>query len=205
MLVRQGLSLYKELNNIKGICYALTHIGRVLRKSGKCEIAEKYFNKAFSLAQKYKYGDEIAATHFQVAKLSGYQKKWEDAKTHWEEAIRWCEEHEDDANLDISFFMGCIGNLGWVEFRLGNYLRSKELIERSLEFFKQFGGKGYTAILNLRLATIERTLGNRENALEYLQKTLFWAERLGMKRELHIARALLTELEQVQAADSAGE
>lgn len=57
------------------------------------------------------------------------------------------------------------------------------------------GVKSYTVALHLKLAIIENTLGNYENALQHLQETLFWAERLNMEREFHEAQALLEELQ----------
>jgi tetratricopeptide (TPR) repeat protein len=194
ILVSRSLSLYRELDDKKGMCLAMSYLGRILSKSTEREIDSKIFEQAMQLAEEIDYGDGKAAIHHELGKLARDRGHWEDAKTHWKITISWCEDHKDEADLDTSLLMGAIGNLGWVEFHLGNHLHGKELLERSLKFFESMGGKGYLATLHVRLATVEKALGNRGRALQHAQEAYFWAERLGMVRELEGAKALLDEL-----------
>ena len=193
VLVRQSLSLYKEFGDIEGICFAMKNLGRVLRRKGEYEAAEDICEQAMSLAKQHNYGDGIAYVHLELGRLARDRKQWNAAKTHLEKAIEWCEQH-DEAGLDIQLLMAAIGNLGWIESQLGNYQRGKELVEKSLGFFEDIGGKGASTVFHLRLAYIENAIGSREDALKHLREVLFWAERLGMKRQLKRARPLLQEL-----------
>ena len=193
---RRSLSLYQELNDVKGICFAMNHLGRIMRLSGRYEDDKKICDSAMSLAQKYNDIDGISQVHLELGKLARDQGRLEESKIHLESVIDWCENHKDEADLDSSVLNGAIGQLGWAEFHLGNQQKGKELLERSFAFFVSLGGKGYTTTLHWRLAVIEKALDNRENALQHAQEAHFWAERLGMVRELEGAKALLNELEQ---------
>lgn len=183
----------------------MSHQARILRRLGKYKEAEEVLKQQMNLAQENGYGDGIANAHYEWAKLDRDRGKWESSRMHWKSSIDWCENHENEADLDVTVLLVAVGNLGWVEFHLGNRQEGKELIQRSLDSLEHIGGKGYLTTLRLRLAIVERSLGSREKALQHAQEAYFWAERLGMVRELEGARALLTELEQAQAAAGAGE
>jgi len=92
------------------------------------------------------YGEQeeeaIAAAHDQMGKIARDLGLWADAKEYFEKARAWCEG--DEVDLDLSMLMNILGNLGWIEFNLGNYERGKELCERSLAFFRRIGGRGYS-------------------------------------------------------------
>jgi tetratricopeptide (TPR) repeat protein len=194
-LIRHSISLYQELGDLKGEVFAMNYLGYVFIEAQRYESAKEILNKAISLAQKHNDGDGIAFANYELANVARDCKEWENAKKYYELTINWCEEHEDEADLDMSFLMGARGNLGWVQFHLGNYPQGKELIKRSLTFFERMGGNGYTAILYLRLSAIEKALGNQEKAFDQLQKATFWIERLNMKRYIQEAQELRYELE----------
>lgn len=193
-LAKEGLSLYRDLNDVKGQCLALTHVGRALRRGGNYGAAEKIYIETINMARAHNYGDGIAAVQGEWGKWARDQQKWEEGRSHFQAAIEWCEQHEEEADLDISFLMGEYGNLGLVEFYLGNYQTGKELIERSLVFFKRTGGRGYTTSLEWRLAIIENAMGNKAKAREHIKETIHWAKRLNMPRELREAQSLQQEM-----------
>lgn len=195
ILAKEGILLYQDLGDFRGICLAQIHLGRALRRGGEYAAAELAYTEAMGLAKQHNYGDGLAAIYGEWGKLMRDLRKWDEAKKYFQAAIDWCEQHTEEADLDISFLMGEFGNLGLVEFFLGNYQRGKELVERSLTFFERMGGKGYSTSLHCRLAVIEKALGNKVKSLQHIEETIFWAERLGMPRELREAQLLLTEIE----------
>lgn len=194
-LTRQSVAIYQELQDVKGMCFALNGLGRALRGAHQYEAAEATYRQAMDLAQQHNDGSGIASVHFELGKLARNLSKWEDSKIHWEAVIQWCQEHKHTSELDVFTLWGAIAQLGWVEFLSGNYTRGKELIEQSLAFFETMLGKGHIIKLKRQLAQIENTLGNREKAIQYLQEALFWAERLNLQPELQKAQALLQELQ----------
>ena len=193
-LIRRSLSIYQDLNDMKGICLAKNSLGDLLRLSDRYKDAEENFRQAMNLAREHGYNDTIASIHFQWGKLASELGDWEGSKIHWESVIEGYEKDQNEADQDILFLMGAFGHLGWVEFHLGNYHRARELTEKSLTVFERMGGKEHTAKLHRQLATIEKALGNYEKALQHAQEAYFWAERLGMVRELEGAQTLLKEL-----------
>ena len=193
-LARKSLSLYKELNDVKGICLAKNYLGGALRLAGKFQVAKEMYEQAMNFAIEHNYGDGIASIHFELGKLAQENKNWQEAKMHWKQVIDWCESHNNETDLGIVSLMSAISELGWVEFHLGSHSQGIELIERSLEFFDNKEWKGFTARLHGRLGHIQKILGNKSQALEHFKEALFWAERLGMERQLEGAKALLNEL-----------
>ena len=172
----------------------MKNLGGVLRRACNYRESEEISNQAISLAQKYNYDDAIAFIHYEMSCLARDLKKWEETRTHCKATIDWFEKYKDKADLDISVLIGVTGVLGFVEFHLGNYQYGKELVERALAFYDHFGKKSNTTKWHWRLAEIEKELSNREKALQHAQEAHFWAERLGMVRELEGAKALLREL-----------
>ena len=191
-MMRQGITFYREIGDEKGTCLATLSLGRTLRKCGKLEASKKKTQEALALAQKIEYDDGIAVAHFEMGKIARDLKMWAKAKAHYEKARAWCET--DEANLDISLSMSILGNLGWIEFNLGNYEQGKELCERSLDFFKHMGGIGHLISLQCQLAAIEIALNNDEKARQYAQEALHWAERLRIPSEAKIAQGLLDQI-----------
>ena len=193
--VEEGYSFYKSINDTKGIIHAKNHIGRVFRQGQKFEEARISFEEAMEMAVNNQYGDGIAAVNFQLGKLEGNIGNWINSKQHWEKVIDWCENHEDEADLDISFHMGAIGNLGWVEYNLGNFQGAKEMIEKSLRFFEKTGGRINTTTLYYRLSEIEMNLGNFMRAEQYAKKCLFWANRLNIEKLTESVNKILLKID----------
>ena len=190
---REGIDIYQSIGNLKGECLARIALARALRRGAEYAESEQVCRDAMRLSAESGYGDGIASAHAELAKLARDRMDWETSRGHWDQAIEWCEKHPDEADLDISFLMGALGNLGWIEYKLGNPKRGKELIERSLGFFTHMGGRGYATSLNLRMAIIEKALGNERAALEFARESAYWAEKLEMRSELEAVQKFLGE------------
>jgi LuxR family glucitol operon transcriptional activator len=188
-LLREGIALYRRLADEKGVTLALGVLSRVLRRKGQFEASRRMAQEALRLAQEIDYEDGTAAAYDQMGKIARDLERWPEAKAHFEETRRLCEK--EGFGIDVSFLMNVLGNLGWVEAKLGDYEHGKELCETSLAFFKRMGGRGYTTSIQCRLAAIEMALGHDDQGRQYAQEALFWAERLQTPRELRDARALL--------------
>ena len=191
---KESLSLYEELNDVKGKCFILAGIGRIFREAKKYDEAEKQFDQATNLAKENNLNAGIANALFGLGILARDREEWNKAKEYLQKVVNWCEENIEELDMDIDSHMAALGNLGWVEFHLGNPQKGRDFMERSLMFVGRFGGKLHEGKLHFQLATIEKVLGNREKALQHAQEAHFWAERLGMVRELEGAKALLREL-----------
>lgn len=191
---RRGVSLYQDLGDTKGECIALYYWGRVIRKSGNADRAEKIYKQAMELAQTHSYGNEIAGIHHELGKLALNREQWDKARVHFQASIEWWDEHAEGRDIDQASLMWIKGNLGWVEYFAGNYHDSKKLIERTLSFFERMGSKAHTTTLYARLGTVEKTLGDSEEAIKHLKKSVFWAKRLGLTTVLQNAQELLDDL-----------
>ncbi len=193
-LAQEAHALYHALGDDKGICLAMLYESRSARRQEQYADSKRITLEMKAFAQGIGYGDGVALADDQLGKIARDQELWAEAKEYLEAALCWCEG--EAANLDATVLMNILGNLGWVEFHLGNYERGKEWCERSLRSFERIGGRGYTTTLQCHLASIELALGNNERALQYAQEALYWADRLRMIRDGERARAVLKQLEQ---------
>ncbi|MCP4402324.1 MAG: ATP-binding protein [bacterium] len=193
-LTKQGLSLYQSLDDVRGICFTMSQLGRIFRLTGRFQEDEEICKKAMILAEQHSYGDGKASINFELGKLARDRCEWKKSKEYWEEAIKWCENPEGTADLDRSFLIVAQGNLGLVECELGNFQTGKELLKKSLKFFEGTAARVYEINLLWRLTLVEKNLGEYAEAVNYAQKVLLWAERFDMKRELDGSRTLLEEL-----------
>jgi tetratricopeptide (TPR) repeat protein len=193
--VSKGLKLYDELDDQKGRWFAMTRLGRIARMMGKYDDSEQHYTTVLKEAQVYGDAYGVADACFGLGNLSIAQQDWENAKGYFENVIEWCEkEADDEERADISFWQTTCSKLGWVEYNLGHYERGKELLEDSLLFLKQIGGKRNFINVHLRLARVEEALGNPAIASEHGQQALFWAERLGIQQKHKEALELLSEI-----------
>jgi hypothetical protein len=108
-LTREGITLYREIGDKKGVCLATGNLSRALRKSGQLEASKKKAQEMLELAQEINYGDGVATAHDQMGKMARDLEMWTEAKEHFEKARAWCET--DEANLDVSQLMNILGNL----------------------------------------------------------------------------------------------
>lgn len=192
----EGIALYEALSEPRGLCLSKLYLSRALRRGGQFAASEREANSSMELARDVGYGDGMAMAHDQLGKIARDQGLWERAREHFSATLSWCEEHEEEANLDVTIRMNVLGNLGWLEYQLGNYERGKELCERSLRSFEWIGGRGYTTTLQCYLAKIEWALGNEAKAVQYARDALYWAERLQLVRELKMAQDILGQIEE---------
>jgi LuxR family glucitol operon transcriptional activator len=199
-LAREGIALYRALEDKKGECLSLAFLSRAFRKGGRFEESRKTVQQMLQFAQDIGYSDGVATAHDQLGKIARDLSIWTEAKEYFDRARAWCEG--EDANLDISLLMNIYGNLGWTEFHLGNHERGKELCERSLDFFRRIGGRGYTTALHCQLADIELALGNHQKAREHAKEALYWAERLQILRDAKRARELFEQISGLESSDT---
>jgi len=193
--VSKGLQLYDELNDKKGMWFAMTRLGRIARMMGTYDVSERYYTAVLKEAQAHNFAYGIADVYFGLGNLAIAQQDWESARRYFEQVIEWCEKEDDnEERADISFWQTTCSKLGWVEYNLGHYHRGRELLEESLLFLKQIGGKRNFINVHLRLARVEDALGNSAAAAEHGQQALFWAERLGIQQKHKEAIELLSEI-----------
>jgi tetratricopeptide (TPR) repeat protein len=189
---KKAILLYQEIGDRKGECLALGYLSRVLRKSGELEISRQLIQKMLVFAQQINYNDGLASAYDQLGKIERDLKNWHDAKHYFEKARDLCES--ENTNFDQSVLMNILGNLGWVNFNLGDYESGKKLCERSFGFFVSIGGKGYLTSLKNQLAVIELALGNTQQAMQYAEEASYWASRLNIPRDMARAQEILGKI-----------
>jgi tetratricopeptide (TPR) repeat protein len=125
----------------------------------------------------------------EYGKLARDQRDWQTAWDYFASVRDWFEQRVEQAARDEPLALSTWGHLAIVAYHLGRPQEAKELCLKGLEFFEQYGIKGYMATLKYRLALAEEALSENDAAQRHAKEALDWFERLGMKPDY--AEALL--------------
>ena len=130
-----------------------------------------------SLKIRREAGDKfaIAESLLALGRLQELEEKYEDALATYVESLKLYEEMGGYPYY-VSYLYVCIGNM---HFRLDNYAKSLEALEKSIEVSENAGDKpnegAYRAI-----GAIHDLQGNYDLSLQYLQKTLDLTNQLNV-------------------------
>jgi len=192
---KESNKYYQEIGDEKGIGKSLQRLSALYRKKESFDKATELCDQAYNIAKSIDNGNlELLILH-EYGKLARAQKDWESAKKYFTTVQQKFEKIAEETPHDEQLSWGVAGHLAITEFHLGNPERAKELSLRSLEFFEQYGTRGYLGVLKYRLALAEEALGEFDSAKLHVREALDWFDRLGMKPDYTEALPLLERLE----------
>jgi len=177
---------------------ALGRFAQVVRRAGDTVRAAELCDEALALIERLPPEQQAFARgdiEFERAKLARDGGDYALARTLFLEAQRIFPIDSDAARFNPERAWGIAGNVGFTLHQLGELDEAAELYRRSLEFFRQSGGRGYTATLLTRFAALEQQRGNHAAARTYAEEALELSQRLKLVVEQRQATSLLTELD----------
>jgi tetratricopeptide (TPR) repeat protein len=180
-MYHDALMIYQALQNLEGESVALQHLSTSYRKRGEYAAAREYNDRAWRIAEQLDVGDLKALINVSYGKLARDQGDWQTAWDYFSEVKDWFEQRVEQTPRDEPLARSTWGHLAIVAYHLGRPQEAKDLCLKSLEFFEQYGTKGYMATLKYRLALAEEALGEVDAAQRHAKEALDWFERLGMK------------------------
>jgi tetratricopeptide (TPR) repeat protein len=143
-----------------------------------------------------------ASVLFERGKLARDDEDWRHAKQWFEEAGRYFDAQAAAAGIeagtppayDIERALGILGNLGFLEYRLGNPHAAHELLTRGVAITRQHGPAANLVTLLQQLAEVELELEDLDAARALLDEALTLAKRLRIAKELADCLALADRL-----------
>lgn len=190
----EALSRYQSIHNLEGESVTLQHLSTIYRKRGDYAAAKEYNDRAWRMAEELSVGDLKALINTSYGKLARDRGDWIAAWDYFSAVQDWFEQRVEQAPRDEPLARSTWGHLAIVAYHLGRPQEAKDLCLKSLEFFEQYGTKGYMATLKYRLALAEEALGEVEAARRHAKEALDWFERLGMKPDYAEALKLFERL-----------
>lgn len=194
-LYKDAIIHYRKIDNREGESVTLQHLSAIYRKRGDFAKSKDLCDEAWQIAVDLDIGDLKALIKTAYGKLARDMGEWELAWNYFSEVKDWFEKRTEQAPRDEPLARSTWGHLAIVAYHLGRPQEAKELCLKSLDFFEQYGTKGYMATLKYRLALAEEALGETDNALRDVQEALTWFDRLGMKPDYTEAAKLLQRLQ----------
>ncbi|MBC8077804.1 MAG: tetratricopeptide repeat protein, partial [Chloroflexales bacterium] len=199
----RALGVARQLGDRVWEIESLSRLAQTVRRRGDLTAAAAFCDAAYALVGAL---PEPLATYTRVdldyerGKICRDQGDWAGARQHFQAVRRVFNVDDESPAFNVERAWGVLGNVAHVLAQLGEHAEAERLFRQSLDFFRQFGGRGYTATLLVRLAALEARQGNRTGALDHAREALDLSQKLGMVQERQQAELILAQL----APDRAG-
>ena len=178
----KSLSLYRELDNKKGVGDAQRMLARIALVKANYESAQHLLDKSNINAEYVSDSVGIAATYYQLARLANSLGNYDHARQLCETAVSHYQT--------ISNKMGLIPILrlsALILVNLKQFIEAKEQAVRALQLADEYHNKSEKAVVLSNLASIERNLGDFEQALQHIDDSLAILELIGDHRSRAVA------------------
>ncbi|HSY51754.1 MAG TPA: sigma 54-interacting transcriptional regulator [Thermoanaerobaculia bacterium] len=149
-------------------------IGKVLAKRGEQEAALSYFQNAIDQFETLGMSIEVAELLNRIAWLHREKDDPEGARASAERALQLL--NPDEPNIVFGYV---INMLGCIEYNLGNWQKSRELLIESLKVGERVGSERLCKVASTNLGNTLWKLGDWVNALQYYKMNLALSESEG--------------------------
>jgi tetratricopeptide (TPR) repeat protein len=178
---------------------------QIARRSGNQRAAADFLDLSDSIALDLR-GEMArmaqASVLFERGKLARDDEDWGRAKQWFEKAGRYFDAQAAAEGIeagtppayDIERALGILGNLGFLEYRLGHPHAASELLTRGVAITRQHGPAANLVTLLQQLAEVQLEIGEIDAARASLDEALALAQRLRIAKELADCLALAAKL-----------
>jgi len=195
--LNSALAVARQSSNRVWEVEALSRLAQTVRRRGDLAAAEAYCAQAAALASDLDDSQQVFARadiEYELGKIARDRGDWPAAEQRFRAVCTVFNTEDETPIFNVERAWGVLGNLAFVLSQQRNTAEAIQLFQQSLGFFQQFGGRGYTATLLVRLADLEARAGMPAEALAHAQQALDLGRKLGMVQELAQAEALLARL-----------
>jgi tetratricopeptide (TPR) repeat protein len=195
--LQTGLAIARQSRSHMWEIESLSRLAQVVRRRGDLAGAAAYCDQAEALMHLLDgplLMYERADIEYERGKIARDRGDWIDAQQRFQAAHAVFNTDDTSPSFNVERAWGVVGNLAYALSQQNDTIEAVRLFRQSLEFFRQFGGRSYTATLLVRLAELEARSSMRAEALAHVQEALDVSRKLGMVQELAQAEALLAKL-----------
>ncbi|MBL7818208.1 MAG: tetratricopeptide repeat protein, partial [Saprospiraceae bacterium] len=170
-LAKQALAIYESLQNAKKIAETHNLLGKLYDNKGDFPNGKKHFDSSIALA------DQIGYMKVKIAALNGLGVIYISADDHLavkynEEAIKLAQQQRDLKGEALA-----LGSVGLCYYRLGNYVKAIDCLQKALNINDKIGND-YDKAPNYRhLGFVYGKLLEYDKALDYYKKAIAAAEK----------------------------
>jgi LuxR family glucitol operon transcriptional activator len=192
-----GLAIARQSGSQIWEIESLARLAQTVRRRGDLAGAAAYCDQAYALTHTLAgplLMYERADIEYERGKIARDRGDWAAAQQRFQAAHAVFNTEDISPTFNVERAWGVVGNLAYALSQQNDTIEAVRLFQQSLAFFRQFGGRGYTATLLVRLAELEARSGMRSDALAHVHEALDLSRKLGMVHELAQAEALLATL-----------
>lgn len=177
-------------------------VGRAYQTIGACYWQTGDWNESITYMEKVlKKSEEISDDNLMILAL------WSNAmpviyKGDWATGIKYCERCLEMSPPQI-FAATATGLLGIAYYKNGQVEKGTEFMEKAIELSNQFGMKFYSAMVGIPLAESYVSIGERDIALEKINKSLITSKESGFNHWEGMALRVLGEIYENSDIDKA--
>jgi predicted ATPase/DNA-binding response OmpR family regulator/Tfp pilus assembly protein PilF len=156
----ESLTLFRELDDKRGISEALRGVGELALSQGEFERAKDLFEESLALSQELPTSDDRAWSLNHLGRVALEQGQYERARALLEESLALLRE------LHVQGVAWSLHNLGRLALEQGQYDQAGGLLEESLTLFHELGDKNGLAwsLHNLGRVALEHGAYAQANA-----------------------------------------
>ena len=184
--LEQSMRLWQELENDRGVAYALTYLGMMTLYQDKDEETRSLHEKGLAIFREADDQWGLALTLRNLGAVALFQGDFGRAHSLYEKSLAIFREVGDPWGLVV-----VLNDLGEVARSQGDYRRAQTFYEDSLAILPKVEDRWLTAMTFHNLAYVAQYQGDCERATELIEESLKIWRDLGNKRGIAICLVAL--------------
>jgi len=184
----EALLITEELGNLNRKALILNNFGEILRIQGKYLEALKYFKESLDISEQLELLPKIALSLLWIGTIYGDLKDTSEALQNFERALQIYEQLGD-----VKTKASVLHSIGEILRTRGKYPEALTCFKESLEINEQLESLPKIALSLLWIGSIYEKLKDTSKALQNLERALKIYEQLGLKKEIHQVRNIISE------------
>ncbi len=197
-LFEQGLSIWREIGDKKGIATLLHNLGWVAWRQSDYAAARSLSAEALTLHRELGNKQGMAHAVNNLGWVAHHQGDFAAARSFHEQSLALRRELGDKRAIAFA-----LTNLGWALQKQGDYQQSISLIREARALFKQVGDKQLLAFSSLILANVLHEQGEENEAKALLKESIATSNEIGSKYNLAFSLRILCDIK-FEEGDRAG-
>ncbi len=170
----QSLSIYKELNDEKGIVYCLGNLGAINANEKKYYQAAEYYEQLLKIQEQTLAPLETLDDLINIAALYTQLEELDKAKPFWERALDVAMQLKNDEKTAL-----CLTNLGAIGYKNGDMVSAQTYYSQLLNIAQNIQNQSDEVLALNNLATISYNLGDLSKSVQYWEEALALASKIG--------------------------
>ncbi|HLV80471.1 MAG TPA: tetratricopeptide repeat protein, partial [Chthonomonadaceae bacterium] len=173
----QGLEIFQEIGDRKGIAISLGNMGSVAHGQGDYTVARAYFEQSLELCREVGDRKGIANALGNLGIVASNQNDYVSARAYFAQSLELCRELGNRSGI-----AQMLGNMGVAANRQGDYAAARDYFEQSQEIKRELGDRQGLAYGFINLGVIANDQSDYAAARAYYEQSLETFQEIGDRK-----------------------